>query len=132
MTDNEIIKALECCLDTSPLTCKNCPLFNVKNSTMVCSKSATKFAIDLIKRQNAEIKRLNNNISSMAITMRNSAKATRNEAIKEFAESLNDRIINFPSVYPVENATLYFLNGSSHRQLEILEIIDNLVKEYER
>ena len=56
----------------------------------------------------------------------------KSKAIKEFAEMLNDRIINFPSVYPVENATLAFLNGSSHRQLEILEIIDNLVKEYEK
>ena len=54
LKDNEIIKALECCLDIFPLTCKNCPLFNVKNSKMVCSKSATKFAIDLINRQQAE------------------------------------------------------------------------------
>ena len=54
MTDNEIIKALECCLDISPSNCKNCPLFNVTNSTMVCSKIATKFSIDLINRQQAE------------------------------------------------------------------------------
>lgn len=55
----------------------------------------------------------------------------RTEAVKEFAEKLKDRILNFPSAYPIESATLAFLNGSSHRQLEILEIIDNLVKEME-
>ena len=60
MTDNEVIKALECCLDISPSTCKSCSLFNVTNSTMVCSKIATKFALDLINRQQAEIERLKN------------------------------------------------------------------------
>ena len=58
MTDNEIIKALECCLDVSPSTCKSCPLFNITNSTMVCSKIATKFALDLINRQKAEVENL--------------------------------------------------------------------------
>ena len=116
MTDNEIIKALECCLDTSPLTCKNCPLFNVKNSTMVCSKSATKFAIDLIKRQNAEIERLNNNLSAMVVTMRNSAKATRNEAIKEFAEMLKNEI-NIRTTY------------SREQDKNVMRMIDNFVKE---
>ena len=60
MTDNEVIKALECCLDISPSNCKNCSLFNITNSTMVCSKIATKFALDLINRQQAEIERLKN------------------------------------------------------------------------
>lgn len=55
MTDAEIIKALKCCLDTSPLTCKDCPMFNVTNSTMVCSKIVTKFALDLINRQQAQL-----------------------------------------------------------------------------
>lgn len=65
MTDNEIKKALECCLDTSPLTCKDCPMFNVTNSTMVCSKNLTKFAIDLINRQQAEIEDLNHSIDTL-------------------------------------------------------------------
>ena len=88
-----------------------------------------------INRQRAEIERLkieNQSLRGAANSYRLHYNEARAEAIKEFADMLNDRIINFPSVYPVENATLYFLNGSSHRQLEILEIIDNLVKEYER
>ena len=129
MTDNEIIKALECCT-TKGAKCSDCPAFK-KVDRSDCKKYF-RGAIDLINRQQAEIDVLNNNLSAMVVTMRNSAKATRNEAIKEFADMLNDRIINFPSVYPVENATLAFLNGSSHRQLEILEIINKLVKEYEK
>lgn len=124
MTDNEIIKALECCKKDE---CDNCP-----NNFGNCYANLSGYALDLINRQQAEIDVLNNNLSAMVVTMRNSAKATRNEAIKGFVDRLNDRIINFPSVYPVENATLAFLNGSSHRQLEILEIINNLVKEYEK
>lgn len=65
MTDNEIKKALECCLDISPLTCKDCPMFNVTNSTMVCSKIVTKFALDLINRQQAEIEDLNHSIDTL-------------------------------------------------------------------
>ena len=56
-------------------------------------------------------------------------ETAKSEAIKKFADKLKDRIVNFPSVYPIENATLASLNGSSHRQLEILNIIENLVKE---
>lgn len=56
LTDKEIIQALECCLDTSPLTCKDCSMFNATNSTMVCSKIVTKFALDLINRYEAENK----------------------------------------------------------------------------
>lgn len=129
MTDNEIIKALECCT-TKGAKCSDCPAFK-KVDRSDCKKYF-RGAIDIINRQQEEIDVLNNNLSAMVVTMRNSAKATRNEAIKGLVDRLNDRIINFPSVYPVENATLAFLNGSSHRQLEILEIIDNLVKEYEK
>ena len=75
MTDAEIVKALECCLDTSPLTCKNCPLFNVTNSTMVCSKSATKFSLDLINRQKEEIERLRKDTMNIDATIRSDNNA---------------------------------------------------------
>ena len=102
--------------------------------------------LNIMKLQNEKIKKLNiknkelsilinmqeKNIKEQQIiidTLKTLSESAKPKAIKEFAERLNDRIINFPSVYPVENATLAFLNGSSHRQLEILEIIDKLVKE---
>ena len=59
--------------------------------------------ISIINRQQAEIERLNNNISAMATTLSNSAKATRNEAIKEFAERLCEgRLSNDPIVIAVK------------------------------
>lgn len=112
MTDNDIIKALECCLDTSPLTCKNCPLFNVKNSTMVCSKSVTKFALDLINRQQTEIERLTKETMNMAATI----ESCQSEAIKWFAERLKEEISIRPTHSNEQNKYVCFL-------------IDNLVKE---
>ena len=86
---------------------------------------------DLLKRENLE-ESFSKSVKQFDKRLEKTVKLERAEAIKEFAEMLNDRIINFPSVYPVENATLAFLNGSSHREPEILEIINKLVKEYEK
>ena len=51
MTDNEIIKALECCINDK---CQECPL-----NKLFCGREvATEYALDLINRQKAEIERL--------------------------------------------------------------------------
>lgn len=53
MTDNEIIKALECCFTNDD--CSLCPLFR-KCPT---SFKLEQYALSLINRQKAEIERLN-------------------------------------------------------------------------
>ena len=88
MTDNEIIKALECFAidkDFDDTHCIGCA-FEHQFCTANMSVDIAIPSLDLIDRQKAEIERLNNNISAMATTLRNSAKATRAEAIKVFAE----------------------------------------------
>ena len=52
MTDNEIIKVLECCT-TNGACCKDCPAF-VKVDRSNCKKYFRR-ALDLINRQKAEI-----------------------------------------------------------------------------
>ena len=121
MTDYEIIKGLECCGRES---CNGCPY----NKNCHQGNPMIGDALDLIKRQQEEIERL----KEFIVETRRCDKEIKSEAVKAFAERLKDRIVNFPSEYPIENATLAFLNGSSHRQLEILEIINKLVKEYEK
>ena len=54
MTDNEIIKALECHAEESLDTCSLCPLLNIEG----CAYEAAEYALDLINRQQAEIERL--------------------------------------------------------------------------
>lgn len=146
MTDKEIIKALEDCSTYAYHYCSEC---GFKDGDLL------KAALDIINRQQAEIVRLksmnqakldaihdlqaqNELLSRNADTAFQDGLNERRdlfepeikaEVIKKFVERLKDRIVNGPSVYPIESATLAFLNGSSHRQLEILEIIDNLVKE---
>lgn len=112
MTDNEIIKALECCCKNN--NCEGCPLDYLTFSSQCASELAIK-SLDLINRQQAENERLNNNISAMVVTLRNSAKAIRNESIKEFAERLkDDMVLNIDDTY-IESF--------------VEEYIDNLVKE---
>lgn len=130
----DIITAMEKCI--SRYSCKGYEYYDYYPK---CIYDLLKDALDFMKKQNEDMEILSRNSDTAFQDGLNEAQALyaeqvkaeiKSEAIKEFAERLNDRIINFPSVYPVENATLAFLNGSSHRQLEILEIIDNLAKEW--
>ena len=57
MTDTEIIKALECC--PQHIMCGHCPFRNVEN----CMSALYVDALDLIKRQKAEIERLNEKLT---------------------------------------------------------------------
>ena len=98
----DIIKALECCdYPTDDLCCECC-----FKDEYHCTTVLNEATIDLIKRQQAEIERLERHTK-----MHDEIQA---EAIKEFAEMLkNDWIGN-----------LYYCED-----LDITEWIDNLVKE---
>ena len=54
MTDDEIIKALECCDFTDIKACEECPFYR----TFDCSFVIIDKTLDLVNRQNAEIERL--------------------------------------------------------------------------
>ncbi len=53
MTDNEIIKALECCEKPVGKGCKECPLYNTDCTAI----NLGAIALDLINRQKAEIEK---------------------------------------------------------------------------
>ena len=124
MTDNEIIKALECCLSYS---CLSCPC--EKGASILCLDDLHRYALDLINRQKSEIERLEKDSKRLkkvqmqlddAMKMYTTIKA---EAIKEFAERLKKS-----SSYSV------VADGDreipSTRRYSISESnIDNLVKE---
>ena len=84
MTDNEIIKALECCSNGEP--CANCPCQKQCDET-----DLAEIALDLINRQQAEIERLkieNQSLRSAANSYKLHYNEARAEAVKEFAEKL--------------------------------------------
>lgn len=93
MTDNEIVKAFECCADE--MGCKKgCPCFDPKAKGSCCKISKIgieKTALDLINRQKAEIEKLKKendelDVANVLLTVHlQNAKA---EAIKEFVSEL--------------------------------------------
>ena len=80
MTDNEIIKALKCC-KSSVASCEECPM-HVEG--VIChGYELNRKALDLIKRQRAEIERLKRYNTEVAYKH-------YNDGIKEFAERLKE------------------------------------------
>lgn len=109
MMDDEIIKALECCISSGFDECLQCPLHNDFYPNM-CHYERTKNVADLINRQKAEIKRLNN----CCVGLQNERDAykdivneavdeAKSEAIKEFAERIcRDKMANDPVVIAIK------------------------------
>lgn len=69
MTDNEIIKALECCkmfyAEHNNFHCNDCPINDCKE----CETKLFSNALDLINRQQAEIERLQKTIDKLKLDM---------------------------------------------------------------
>lgn len=105
MTDNEIIKALECC-STSKVNCTNCP-YDGDDLLRPCSCNLMKDAIDLINRQKAENERLQARailLDAIEDTIYplpfetdydKAIKKAKAEAVKEFAERLKEKSEHF-------------------------------------
>ena len=112
MTDNEIIKALECCGKNPPI-CIECS-YKGKCNRKDCYDYLKGDALTLIHRQQAEIERLgekNKRLFAENVSITHSSKEIKAEAIKEFAERLKGRF----DQYDVE--------------LFCHSVIDNLVEE---
>lgn len=128
MTDNEIIKSLECCAAPFSTKCKVCPLFNKD----LCQDILLEKALDFIKRQKAEIERLTINMNAFGLGMireKEKADTIRSEAIKEFAERLKEQPIKcglpLLGLQTKDEVEEYF----NDIMRQVGEAIDNLVKE---
>ncbi len=111
MNDNDIIKALECCKNsTSEEICKEkCPYHREKH-WYKCMGIMLGDALSLINRQKAEIERLKAEKDNLIKTY----KECMTEAIKEFAERLKVK---------------GFADKETGEGIVCVEDIDNLVKE---
>lgn len=125
MTDEEIIKALECCCGTAHDSCRNCPYDDIG-----CEDKLEKDALDLINRQKAEIEKLSNCVVMQENLIQEQVLAgeriakmiiadgeIKAEAIKEFMAKA--KCFGYYIDYPKE-----------HRVIDE-DDLDNLVKEME-
>ena len=118
MTDNEIIKALECC-GKNPPVCHECK-YKGKCNRIDCYDYLKRDVLDLINRQKANAEGLTNAVKYLTEQV-SSAKA---EAKKEFADMLIQKIVNTPTKF--ESSYYMYRQGITYRQDEIIDIIKEM------
>lgn len=96
MTDEQIIKALECCREES--LCEGCQYGKFRNKQGRCIYMMQDDALNLINRQKAEIKRLKESYAAYEETT--GLKWARAKAITEYHEEVKKRCIE-SGIYPV-------------------------------
>ena len=114
-TDEQIIKALECCFtnDFGKTNCNKCAFYT---ATAKCMDDMQNAVIDLINRQAAEIERLTakilvkdniNDYNTMQLRIaREELRTAKSEAIKEFAERLTDKISVYSKYVDVDGIVI--------------------------
>ena len=127
-TDEQIKKALECCINWEATTCEKCPLDDECDND---GDTPLRNALDLINRQKAEIERLESLCEKIGIAndvklericvLQEDLETAKAEAIKEFAERLKKSAFD---------CDVSFGFGREHytEAVTVFEI-DNLVKE---
>lgn len=133
MTDNEIIKALECCSYSLGVMCKECPSKTTLQG-LGCKNKLSIATLDLINSQKAEIERLkgfNENLQTANTVLSNEILEIKSEAIKEFAEELEYFVLNedIEVVEPKCKDYESYINGANQFRHQIKNGINNLVKE---
>ena len=125
LTDNEIIKALECCAKAPfcrPTT--NCPYKCVDN----CVERHALDAIDLINRQKAEIERLQNKVEELSEVLSDTIRIRyaecRAEAIKEVFEKLDERLF----VHSFKTKSDDYTQG----QVDCMDFVDSKIEELKK
>ena len=114
MTDNEIIKALECCTKTEFISdCAKCEMF-----AFDCKDTLIENALDLINRQQCEIVKQ----KCIKQLLREDIKTAKSEAVKECLAKVKNYIKTHCNPYGKPD----FDYDTS---IKILNFIDNIVKE---
>jgi hypothetical protein len=113
MTDNEIIKALECCMDEMGCT-KGCPCFNPKAKGSHCTVAKKleleKLTLDLINRQQAEIERLQTEKDNLICNYAECQVSNLNEFMQRLEQRLaiNTDISNYEYQSIIENISIVY------------------------
>ena len=125
MTDNEIIKALECCIKSdSRDDCMKCPLG--KLFYQECSRDLMKDALDLINRQKAELDDLKRDtIPKLQEGLKRANKYgveadKENEQLKAEIERLEREIEDLESVQEISPEAKHFVDTKADKVISLL------------
>ena len=137
MTDEQIIKALECCSSSNVEHCRKCPLISQKDELFSCLYQKQILSLDLINRQKAEIERVKKRntllLKKKCKDINTARKIIKSEAIKEFAERLKSRLANLSVRTKTHGrkTTPNYVDDITNQILHdvVPQEIDNLVKE---
>ena len=119
MTDNEIIKALECVIGKN-MYCRNCP-YTARYPMPKCREQCAKDALDLINRQKAEIEISKTKSFKQQLKKelhRLTVEEIKAEAIKDFAERLKgigrqDGAYGYIDLYEIDNIVKEMIGGNN-------------------
>lgn len=116
MKDSDVIEALECC---TGLGCDKCKFNDGDPNTLSCEWELKNAAMEVLKRQQAEVERLKTEKDNLIRNYKECAM----EAVKDFAERLKAR---------VKEATNEKPDGVRVCESEIVGVINEVVAEMER
>ncbi len=111
MTDNEIMKAVACCVGYRVICPNECPLLPCPG----CSRKLRESALDLFNRQKAEIERL-----------KAESEKHSDECLKCYAKGLYEGITEFAEKL---KHLIGLVNGFDYDCNNVFTLIDNLAKE---
>lgn len=127
MTDNEIIKAMQCVIGNG-VSCSECE-YQKALPFPGCRRMCAENALDLINRQKAEIERMKNQntllLKKKCKDINTARKIIKSEALIEFAKRLKEKV----KMYNSEGVDEGDLIDDLLTVGETVEIIDKLVKE---
>lgn len=135
MTDEQIIKALQCVIGND-VSCSECA-YQKALPFPSCRRMCAKNALDLIKRQKAEIERLKKRntllLKKKCKDINTARKIIKSEAIKEFAKRLKSKLndLEFRTKTNRKTVPTKFCDDNANWVLHecVPEEIDKLIKE---
>lgn len=128
MTDNEIIKALECCVLKKG--CGECPANPHIRNYGFCTASLIKGAYDLINRQNAEIERLNGCVKSED-EVRKIMKSQMTSVIREITNEQIDFAVNLSKAEAIKDFAEIIISDYPEMEYYLNNIVEEMIGEQE-